>query len=916
MMKVIFLLCVACTLCHTLKVDFTTSKILQLQGQNTVKKFLQSNQVRVIYFYKKDVKFLKFFIRELEKSAEFLELYGVQTGFCNCTEKINKDVTDCKKAGIENSVHTYRTGTLLLSLELETMFDVNSIMSNILQLVMLREVPILQTLKEVEKFLGTMRGKKDVIFGHMKAIGTFDHRVFMEVAYAYMNKLQFVICTDKKATKLFEQPPSKDVSTVWWVWTKTMSTSDSSYHNIRYRGELNLKALAKFVSTVTKPKMFNIPAEGVDHPYSSFEVPVVRFYYNTASEKDVYQKAHMLTKYYGGSVGVLLMNMDRDETRAVTSYQGKLPVFSFLHDAEAVEHFLPGALTTDNIGKFIEENMGAKPVYPSTEEPMEEVDDEPVIEEEESTYEDERPPFNYEDVETQDDKVAEMIEKTKKVKMPLDLVPALTDKTFPSTVRESDTAVILLYFPFDAISMGSLRMFGEAADMFSQQTMLKFARVNCYDWTDVCQKEKITIYPTLRVYKKGEKAWDYKGPHDTQAVFSTFKLLEMSCPVYEKNSDTLLNYLLWKGENTLAGVTNTTVVGLFRNRDKQEIEVFKQFAENSRERIMFVYTDIKDAAVIAKKFGATLPVVILSKYDDTIQPYATFDEKYTLQNLHEFVENNKLPKLTVLTPLMFPEVRRRFAELLILFTDDSDTSRQSEDIVREIVKAQQFNNVSFNMMQVPDDSSVGFRVLREYTSQPEVPHLSFVSFQKGEVFNFADGDIEKTSVTNWLSDIVKGSVEPSTKLKNEEWKPKNKGYEFLKIMDWEAEHRPKPSKDEKMRSDVPDDVPDDMRPKSRHDEDHELDEDDIVDGAHRMPAMEEADDSDTRRDLFALKDSRLYHQAPGRVHHHGDRKDRGSYSGDDGYSSDDEHVNKENVLAGQDKNVPKMKDKSHDPSEL
>jgi hypothetical protein len=38
---------------------------------------------------------------------------------------------------------------------------------------MLREVPILQTLKEVERFLGTMRGKKDVIFGHMKAIGTF-----------------------------------------------------------------------------------------------------------------------------------------------------------------------------------------------------------------------------------------------------------------------------------------------------------------------------------------------------------------------------------------------------------------------------------------------------------------------------------------------------------------------------------------------------------------------------------------------------------------------------------------------------------------------------------------------------------------------------------------------------------------------
>ena len=44
-------------------------------------------------------------------------------------------------------------------------------------------------------------------------------------------------------------------------------------------------------------------------------------------------------------------------------------------------------------------------------------------------------------------------------------------------------------------------------------------------------------------------------------------------------------------------------------------------------------------------------------------------------------------------------------------------------------------------------------------------------------------------------------------LKNEEWKPKNKGYEFLKIMDWEAENNRKQSKESKTRSDLPDEVP-------------------------------------------------------------------------------------------------------------
>ena len=38
---------------------------------------------------------------------------------------------------------------------------------------MLRQVPIVQSPKEVRGLLSRMRGKHDVIFGHTKAIGTF-----------------------------------------------------------------------------------------------------------------------------------------------------------------------------------------------------------------------------------------------------------------------------------------------------------------------------------------------------------------------------------------------------------------------------------------------------------------------------------------------------------------------------------------------------------------------------------------------------------------------------------------------------------------------------------------------------------------------------------------------------------------------
>jgi hypothetical protein len=43
--------------------------------------YLRSRLFSKLISFFSDVKFLKFFIRELEKSAEFLEMYSVKTGF-------------------------------------------------------------------------------------------------------------------------------------------------------------------------------------------------------------------------------------------------------------------------------------------------------------------------------------------------------------------------------------------------------------------------------------------------------------------------------------------------------------------------------------------------------------------------------------------------------------------------------------------------------------------------------------------------------------------------------------------------------------------------------------------------------------------------------------------------------------------
>ena len=46
----------------------------------------------------------------------------------------------------------------------------------------------------------------------------------------------------------------------------------------------------------------------------------------------------------------------------------------------------------------------------------------------------------------EDDEVADAVAKDK-TPMPLDLVPALTDKTFPTTAQSADLALVYFYIP-------------------------------------------------------------------------------------------------------------------------------------------------------------------------------------------------------------------------------------------------------------------------------------------------------------------------------------------------------------------------------------------------------------------------------------------------------------------------------------
>lgn len=69
-----------------------------------------------------------------------------------------------------------------------------------------------------------------------------------------------------------------------------------------------------------------------------------------------------------------------------------------------------------------------------------------------------------------------------------------------------------------------MRSYVEASKVFATESLYPLAAVDCYDWTDVCGKNNVSIYPSVRIYRKERTPVDYKSILGAGAIVSTVKL--------------------------------------------------------------------------------------------------------------------------------------------------------------------------------------------------------------------------------------------------------------------------------------------------------------------------------------------------------------------------------------------------------
>ncbi|XP_005103067.1 thioredoxin domain-containing protein 16 [Aplysia californica] len=812
-----------------------------------------SPSVTVVYYFTKDLPRYKLFYSEYDKSAKYLEAYNVKLAVFDCTADGPKDPM-CDKDRVERNVYTYQKGIELLPLEVETMFDVNSIMSNALQLVLLHEVPIISSRLEKHELQKDLAGKEDLIFTYVQAVGTQEHRVYMEIAYTFQDRYKFALTTEFKSFSGLQDSEIIKPNTGLAMWVLLCSetspekvTATGDCRSVLYRGPFTLSALATYVQRLGDRTLFFSSKDGVTEMFEmGGPLPVIYVFKDQATSEEAEPVIDLLSHDLRGFAKVVIVEMDDEENKKAAESQGfhgSLPALSVKAEDGAVKYFDPSTKwTIENVQDFL-----VSYVFPDGG--FEPGDTSEVVESTDLETQGDVDSL-IEEVETQDDQVAEAVFHLQIKKMKLDHVPALMKATFYNTVKSDDLMVVLYYLPFDSVGMAFLRDFGTAAETlasnFSQTNVL--ARVNCFDASDLCTAENVTRYPLLRIHQKDEAVRDYKGPLDSASIVTAVRLLQLRSPFELKSEAEVEEFMKGNHPQTFSEFTPTSVLLLASGDNKDLKETFSDVSKDLSTVTAFAFVLDDLAKTIAQKYDVSMPSVIAQNRKDSVQPVRKLTSDFEANSMKDFVKYSTEAFVPELTVQNFPLLYARKVPFMILFVDKSDVeTKDALEVLTAIATSGKFTNTQFCWMNA-ESKSMGQKILSEYTWTATLPMITVVDHRKAEVFNYQADVLRMDALTEWLDRVLTGHERPSKMLQDRKWGAPKRHYDFLAMMDKQEQGHNLGIQGEEEHVE--------------YEQEQQPEENSLESDPARDEILEV--DSDIREELLELRKSRLYHQSPER----------------------------------------------------
>uniref|UniRef100_A0A8D0FIR6 Thioredoxin domain containing 16 n=1 Tax=Strix occidentalis caurina TaxID=311401 RepID=A0A8D0FIR6_STROC len=541
---------------------------------------LQAGRASLAYFSHNVSPGAQPFLEQIENSAEALQDYGISVVKVICPKE---DVSRyCGKENALRKAYLFRGNMLIREFPTDALFDVNSIVANVFALLF-NEVKYVETLADLQNIENALKGRSNMVFAYVPAIGTAEHRAVMEAAFVYGTVHQFVLTTEATLLKDTGYP---DVSSARLLFCHCQRATDLAQpcRRTAMGQALTMLNIHKHLKLMGAPLVTEVAEdpEKVSTVHLQLGLPLVFI----LSQKETYEADRRTAEFVAwqllGKAGVALLSRYALRCFGVFGVPIKYLV---LED-------------TDEVITLVEDKSKVEQIQEDEEE-----------EEEEEEDEDEKENNN-------------QVSRDKKRELPLEQILVLTEETFHSALLETARMVVLFYASWEAVSLAVLRSYTEVADHLKGTRGVLLSRVNCWDWPGVCTEENVTQFPTIKIYEKGERSVMYNGMWGTEELTSFIMLSRVPCPLKLATIDEAEGYLRGEFPSELSSYHHTSLLGVFS-------------------------TATSEAFLLARSGGQSVEGITLSKQNtqDMVQMirYELLDifPEITVQNLPRYLQLRK-----------------------------------------------------------------------------------------------------------------------------------------------------------------------------------------------------------------------------------------------------------------------------------
>ncbi|BFZ58158.1 protein disulfide-isomerase precursor [Savitreella phatthalungensis] len=325
-------------------------------------------------------------------------------------------------------------------------------------------------------------------------------------------------------------------------------------------------------------------------------------------------------------------------------------------------------------------------------------------------------------------------------------VLSLTGATFESTLSEKPLALVEFFAPWCGHCQKLAPEYETAATELKNKPDIAIAKVDCTEETELCASQGVQGYPTLKLFRGGDKdnGTPYPGARKADAIIS-YMTKQALPPVSILTSETLDDF---------STSDKVVAVAFFGEDDKSSNETFTEVASSLRDDYLFGATNDAD---LAKKHGVKQPgLVVFKKFDGGKD---VFEGSFKADDVKEFVKTAAIPLLGEIGPETYQGYMASGIPLAYLFVDSDATKEKLSGFVGELA-AKFKGKVNFATI----DAAMFGAHAENLNLKSEWPAFAIQDTVKMLKYPFDQStEITAKSLGKFVEDFVAGKVEPSYK---------------------------------------------------------------------------------------------------------------------------------------------------------